>query len=214
MAPILEFIGVSLVVIVTPGPDTALTIRNGLRGGAAAGVATVLGVVLGQMCWASAASLGLAALLKASAQVFRLLELLGAAYLFYLGARILIGALRSRSQNRDRDREVLDHRIATPRPLRAPFLEGLLSNLANPKMAIFFSSLLPPFIDTRGALLPQSLSLGLLFSTMTFAWLGLYVVMIVKSGYFLQRSRIRRAMECVTAATLMGFAAKLVNSAR
>jgi threonine/homoserine/homoserine lactone efflux protein len=212
MAPILEFIGVSLVVIVTPGPDTALTIRNGLRGGAAAGVATVLGVVLGQMCWASAASLGLAALLEASAQVFRLLELLGAAYLFYLGARILVGALRSHSHSRDR--EVVDHRISTPRPLRAPFLEGLLSNLANPKMAIFFSSLLPPFIDTRGALLPQSLSLGLLFSTMTFAWLGFYVVMIVKSGHFLQRSRIRRTMEGVTAATLMGFAAKLANSAR
>ena len=90
----LAFLGVSLVVIVTPGQDTALTIRNTLFGGRRGGVLTALGVISGQLTWALAASAGLAAVLLASRPVFVGLRLAGAAYLVLLGAQALLSAIR------------------------------------------------------------------------------------------------------------------------
>src|SRR2546430_12586183 len=91
---LVAFLGVSLVVIVTPGQDTALTIRNTLGGGRRGGVLTALGVVSGQLTWALAASAGLSAVLLASRPVFVGLRLAGAAYLVLLGAQALLSAIR------------------------------------------------------------------------------------------------------------------------
>src|ERR687895_1794004 len=96
MTELAAFVGVALVVICTPGPDTALTIRNSLLGGRRAGVFTALGVSTGQAVWTLAASAGIAALLVASEPAFRALKLLGAAYLIWLGAQTLWGAFRRR----------------------------------------------------------------------------------------------------------------------
>ncbi|HEX6701220.1 MAG TPA: LysE family translocator, partial [Gaiellaceae bacterium] len=128
------FVGVSLLVIVTPGQDTALTIRNSIRGGRRSGLLTAAGVASGQACWTVAASAGLAALLTASERVFLALRIAGAAYLVYLGARTLLDALRSRA-----------HEPSATVRASAPFRQGLLSNLGNPKMGVFFTSLLPQF---------------------------------------------------------------------
>jgi threonine/homoserine/homoserine lactone efflux protein len=96
MVPLLlGFVGVSLVVICTPGPDTALTIRNTLAGGRRAGVATAAGVSCGQLVWTLASAVGLAALLQTSQVLLGWLKLLGAGYLIYLGLRSLISAWRS-----------------------------------------------------------------------------------------------------------------------
>src|SRR5260221_7327139 len=81
----LAFLGISVLVIVTPGPDTAMTIRNALLGGRAGGIATACGVAAGQAIWALATSAGMVALLVASAPVFESVQLAGAAYLIYLG---------------------------------------------------------------------------------------------------------------------------------
>src|ERR687891_2250896 len=97
MAELLAFIGVAVVVIVTPGQDTALTIRNTLARGRAAGVRTAAGVVSGQAVWAIAASAGVAALLVASEPAFVALKFAGAAYLVYLGGQALVAAVRGRS---------------------------------------------------------------------------------------------------------------------
>src|SRR6188474_2747735 len=93
------FLAVSAVVIVTPGQDTALTIRNTLRGGRHGGVVTALGVSAGQAVWALATSIGLAALLAASEPAFLGLRLIGAAYLVWLGAQTLLGAWRGSSSS-------------------------------------------------------------------------------------------------------------------
>jgi threonine/homoserine/homoserine lactone efflux protein len=90
---LIAFLGISALVIVTPGQDTALTIRNTLLGGRHAGVFTAAGVSAGQLVWAVATSVGLAALLIASEPAFNALRLLGAAYLVYLGVRALVAAL-------------------------------------------------------------------------------------------------------------------------
>jgi threonine/homoserine/homoserine lactone efflux protein len=93
---LLTFLGVAVLVIVTPGPDTALTIRSTLLGGRAGGVSTALGVATGQLVWALATSAGLVAVLLASEPVFRAVKLAGAVYLIVLGAHALRAALRGR----------------------------------------------------------------------------------------------------------------------
>ena len=98
MGALWAFVGIAALVIVTPGPDTALTIRNALLGGRGAGVATAAGVALGLAVWTAAASAGLAALLVASEPAFVAVKLAGAAYLVLLGATTLVHALRGRAR--------------------------------------------------------------------------------------------------------------------
>src|SRR5262249_2916380 len=96
LATLAAFVGVSLLVICTPGQDTALTIRNTLAGGRRSGLETAFGVATGQAVWTLAASAGVVAVLRASEPVFHVLKLAGAAYLVYLGARSLVQALGRR----------------------------------------------------------------------------------------------------------------------
>jgi threonine/homoserine/homoserine lactone efflux protein len=177
------FVGFSLLVIVIPGQDTALTIRNTLAGGRRVGLATALGVVSGQATWTLATSAGLAAVLLASQTAFTALKLVGAAYLVYLGACALLEAARGR-------RHEPGWGGGTRRP-RAAYRRGLLSNLGNPKIAVFFTSLLPQF----GSGFLELLGLGLLFATLTLLWLTPYVLAVAKAGDVLRRARVRRWLD-------------------
>ena len=132
----------SIIVIVTPGPDTALTIRNTLLGGRAGGVATAAGVALGQATWSVATSAGIAALLVAAEPAFVALKLAGAAYLVLLGAQALVSALRL-GRSRATAAAPLRPRLRPASAMR----QGAISNLTNPKMAVFFPSLLPQFVS-------------------------------------------------------------------
>ena len=192
------FLGVALLVIVTPGQDTALTIRSTLAGGRPAGVATALGVASGQAVWALATSAGLAALLVASAPVFVALRIAGAAYLVFLGAQTLWHAVRpaGRGIERPAGREL---------SRAAAYRRGLASNLGNPKMAVFFTSPLPQFGSSFGALL----GLGLVFCALTFAWLCGYAVVVARAGALLRRPRVRRALDAVTGTVLVAFGVRL-----
>ena len=193
---LLSFFGVSALVIVTPGQDTALTIRNTLRGGRRDGVFTALGVSTAQCVWAAATSAGLAALLVASEPVFLALRWFGAAYLIFLGLQSLSRAIRRVAAQHDR-----------PRRSSSAYRQGLVSNLGNPKMAIFFSSLLPQFADSFAGLLV----LGLVFAAMTVTWLSAYVVAVAKAGDVLRRSRVRRVIDAVVGAVLVAFGARLAT---
>src|SRR5436190_14043489 len=137
---LLAFLGISLVVIVTPGPDTALTIRNTLLGGRKTGVFTALGVATGQAVWTLATSAGVAALLLASERVFVAVKLGGAVYLMLLGAQALRVAFYGEGVTAATPAE----RARRLRPAAA-LRQGVVSNLGNPKMAAFFTSLLPHF---------------------------------------------------------------------
>ena len=192
------FVAVSAVVICTPGQDTALTIRNTLGGGRRSGVATAAGVALGQAVWTLAASAGLVALLSASEPAFRALKLAGAAYLVYLGAHSLYAALRRR-ERADRPR---GEGAPPPRALR----QGVLSNLGNPKMAVFFASLLPQFGDSFLALL----ALGLLFCTLTFAWLTFYAFAVDRLRRLLG-GPVRRVLDAITGAVLVALGIRLAR---
>jgi threonine/homoserine/homoserine lactone efflux protein len=202
---LLAFAAIAAVIIVTPGPDTALTIRNTLLGGRTSGIRTALGVVTGQTAWTVATSAGVAALLVASEPAFRAVKLAGAAYLIFLGAQTLLRAVRGVE--------------AMPAPGRrgggAAYRQGLLSNLGNPKMAAFFTSLLPQFAPGGGeASFAGLLTLGLLFCAMTLLWLSAYAVAVARAGGLLRRTGIRRALDAVTGAVLVAFGLRLATDRR
>ena len=187
------FVLVAAVVICTPGPDTALTIRNTLVGGRGNGLRTAQGVAFGQALWTLAASAGVAALVAASQPVFTAVRIAGVVYLVWLGLQSLAAAVRGRRHEY--------------RPLgsAAGFRQGLLSNLANPKMAVFFTSLLPQFGTGFGELL----ALGIVFSTMTLAWLSGYALVVARTKRLLVRGRIRRVLDAVTAFALVAFGVRV-----
>jgi threonine/homoserine/homoserine lactone efflux protein len=202
-----EFLAVSVIVIVTPGPDTALTIRNTLLGDRRSGVFTALGVATGQATWALATSAGIAALLVASEPAFTAVKLAGAAYLVFLGCQALVAALRRRPNP-----SVAGPRRVLPAPVA--FRQGVISNLGNPKMAAFFPALLPQFAPGGEAAFPALLALGLLFACLTLTWLTAYAFAVARAGDFLRRSSVRRAMEALTGAVLVALGLRLATDRR
>lgn len=207
-ADLAAFLAVSAVVIATPGQDTALTVKNTLAGGRRGGIFTALGVVSGQLTWALATSLGLAGLLRASEPAFAALKLVGACYLVYLGVTTLAGAVRGYQPSG------ID--AARPPSLSgaAAYRQGILSNLGNAKIAVFFTSLLPQFVPGGGASFVTLILLGLIFATMTLAWLSCYAVVVEKAGNVLRRPRARRALEAVTGTVLVGLGLRLALTER
>jgi threonine/homoserine/homoserine lactone efflux protein len=203
MHSLLAFLAVAALVIVVPGQDTALTIRNTLSGSRSSGVATACGVSCGQAVWAVATSLGLAAVLVASEPAYIALKLVGAGYLVWLGASCLWRAARREKPAR---RGVATRRV---RPDVA-FRQGLVSNLGNPKMAVFFTSLLPQFTPA-GATFTTPLLLGLAFAVLTLVWLALYAVAVAHAARAFERPLIRRGLDAVTGLFLVALGLRLLT---
>jgi threonine/homoserine/homoserine lactone efflux protein len=204
------FLGVSALVIVTPGQDTALVIRNSLAGGRRGGISTAAGVVLGQATWVLASGVGLTALLLASQPAFAAVRLAGAAYLVWLGGRSLYRAV-SRSGGTRAPAARLAERTLTP---RAALAQGLMSAIGNAKLAVFFVSLLPQFLPHGRVALPTLLALGLTFCGMTLAWLTGYAIVVAKAGDVLSRPRPRRIADALLGATLVAFGVRLARAHR
>jgi len=167
------FIGVAIAVVVIPGPDMALVARNVFRYGRSAGFVTSLGICTGILGWAAAAVLGIATILATSSIAFTALKLMGAAYLIYLG----ISTLRSPEEF---DRPVDDAR--TSLPAGQAYLQGLVSALLNPKLGVFFLTLLPQFIVPGQPPAAQALRLAVIFDLIGLAWLFAYSAMLGALG--------------------------------
>lgn len=154
----LLFIVASLVLIVTPGQDMILVMSRSIAQGAGAGVATAAGVSVGLVGHTLLATLGLGALLRTSEWLFVALKLAGAAYLVWLGVQML----------RLRAHDIVPA-AGAPRSLARLFFDGALSNVSNPKIAVFYFAFLPQFVQP-GATHPTLavFALGLLFAALTF----------------------------------------------
>jgi threonine/homoserine/homoserine lactone efflux protein len=197
---LIAFIGISVVVVVVPGPDMALVARNVLRHGRAAGYATSLGICAGTLGWALAAGLGVSTLLATSAVAFAALKLAGAAYLVYLGIATL----------RDRDAHVAAGATTRARlPRDRAFLQGLLSALLNPKLGVFFLTLLPQFIAPGDPVALRVFQLAVLFDLIGIAWLVTYSTMLGALGEALNRPGPRRFMRWLTGTVLVGLGARV-----
>jgi threonine/homoserine/homoserine lactone efflux protein len=200
---LLAFLGISLVVIMSPGQDTALTIRNTLVAGRGNGVRTAFGVAGGQLVWALAASTGLAALLAASEPAFDALKLAGAAYLIVLGLQALRDAVRGHP--------IPHEQAAEP---RHGFRQGLVSNLGNPKMAVFFTGLLPQFAPAGGGAFATMLALGVVFAALTLAWLTLYAFAVERARGALARTGVRRVLDAITGTALIALGVRVAVQQR
>ncbi|WP_211266983.1 LysE family translocator [Nonomuraea candida] len=192
---LLAFLGVSAMVVMTPGQDTALIISRTLSGGRRGGVLTALGVCTGQLVWTLATSGGLAAVLLASEPAFLTLRYLGAAYLVFLGVLAIRAAVRGAPRTHADGQEP---RVRPEITAAASFRQGLISNLGNAKVAVFFTSLLPQFSTDFVTML----LLGLIFVLLTFSWLSLYAVLIARVGDVLRRPKIRRVLDFLTGSVL------------
>jgi threonine/homoserine/homoserine lactone efflux protein len=191
---VVPFLVVAVIVVVTPGVDMALVTKNALLHGRGAALATAMGVNLGIALWTLAAALGIAAIVRASAEAFALVKFAGAVYLVYLGVQ----ALRRRERT-----GVVPHRAS---PLR----QGLISNALNPKIAVFFTSLLPQF----GHSLPALLVLGALFNAIGIVWLTAYALAVAHGRSALQRPRIRAALDYVSGVVLIGLGVRVALERR
>ena len=198
----------ALVLIMIPGPDQALITRNALVGGRTGGLLTMFGGVLGLAVHASAAALGLSALLLASASAFTALKLIGAAYLLWLGLQMLRSAARSR-------RAPADEAVVAPQSRLACLRQGFLSNALNPKVALFFVSFLPQFLSAdTGSPRAQALLLSAIFAGLYVAWFSLYVAAINRLGRWLRRPTVKARIEQVTGFILVGVAVKLASASQ
>jgi threonine/homoserine/homoserine lactone efflux protein len=203
------FVAVAAVVIIAPGPDTVLVTKNALLHGRGAALATSLGVNTGLLIWSLAAAFGVAAVVRASAFAFTALKLVGACYLAWLGLQALRAAWRREAHGFNSD--------GAPRRAlssRSGFRQGLFSDLANPKIAVFFTGLLPQFVSSRHAVLEPFLLLGGLFVLMTLTWLCAYALVAARVSAVLTRPRVKAALDGLTGAVLVGFGVGLALERR
>lgn len=198
---LLAYLGISLLLIVTPGPDMAVVTRNALAHGRRGVVLTTSGIALALAIWVTATAVGLSAVVRASSELLFVLKIAGAAYLAYLGIRTLI----------DSRRRPDDLRAGAPpaAPARAIFRQGFLSAMSNPKLGVFFVTFLPQFVVQGQALLPRLFLLGLIFAVIGWTWLNVYGILVTRVRDFITAPRVRQWMERVTGVVLLGFGARL-----
>ena len=205
MGDVAAFAAVAALIVVVPGPDMALVLRNGVARGRGAAVATALGINAGLLVWALAAALGIAALLHASGTAFTALKLAGAAYLVWLGLRALLDAWRGTGDAATSSR----HRRRT-----SPFRQGLLSNLFNPKIALVYTTLIPQFVDRGGSEIAQTFLLAAVFIAMGLVWLTGYALLVAEAGALLRRPSVRRVVNAVSGAVLTALGLRLALERR
>ena len=195
---------VCALLIGTPGPDTALVVTNALRRGNSSAFATAWGVGAGSAAWALASTLGIAALLAASATAFAILKLTGAAYLVYLGAR---------SVREGFGRDQPERAIARLNLTRRPFVQGVLNNLLNPKAAAIFLTALPQFVEPGDSVV-RLLVMLLAYEVMVVAWLHLVGLGAARASQAVGASTFRKKLGVATGFVLIGLGARLALERR
>ena len=205
MRDVAAFAAVAALIVVVPGPDMALVLRNGVAYGRRAAVATALGINAGLLVWALAAALGIAALLHASGTAFTILKLAGAVYLVWLGVRALVEAWLGAGD---------DSSTSRPRRKTSPFRQGLLSNLFNPKIALVYTTLIPQFVDGGGSEVAQTFLLAGVFIAMGLVWLTGYALLVAKVGARLRRPSVRRLVNAVAGTMLTALGVRLALERR
>jgi homoserine/homoserine lactone efflux protein len=184
------FMATTFLASLTPGPNVFMTISFALSRGVGAAVQAILGMMLGIGVYGAAALLGLLAILTASRPVFTLIRIAGAAYLIFLGLRMLMSARRSRAANTPRI-NVRTH----------PFVQGLSTQISNPKSLLYWTALLPQFLDPSRPAGPQILLLGAVGTVIDFCVLTGYATLVAVTRRALDGPRVSRVVEAVAGAS-------------
>jgi RhtB (resistance to homoserine/threonine) family protein len=208
---VLAFTGIAAVLTLTPGADTMLVMRSVFARGQRAGLSTSLGICSGLFFHATLSALGLSLILVRSATAFEIVKLIGAVYLVYLGSQSLWKALR----NGPRKVPANEGNVKKQKKeWWQSFIEGLLTNVFNPKVAIFYLAFLPQFISPGDPVLAKSLLLAGIHFVLGIVWLSLVTMFLGRLRGFLTRPGVQRTLEVTTGAILIAFGARLALERR
>lgn len=209
MTDLLPFLGLCLLITVTPGLDTAVVIRSVVKGGRKAGLRTAAGCAAGLFVHAAAVALGLAEILARSAMAFETVKLCGALLLMFLGGRSLWAAWKAGRPEADAGEASQPGR---PRG-STPFLQGLFSNLGNPKATLFFLASLPQFMphERPGTAIPVALLLACVAVVFQMTGLGLTALAADRLRRALKSPRVRRAQDAALGATLVALGVRVAT---
>jgi RhtB (resistance to homoserine/threonine) family protein len=202
------FVVTSMLLILTPGIDTALVTRNMVSSDTKGGWFTACGIASGILVHTLAAGLGLSAILMASSNLFEVVKIIGAVYLIFLG----IQSLRSRQIKQELQGNLPDSPTHQS-PLRL-YRQGILTNVLNPKVALFFLTFLPQFTDTNTDFFYQVLFLGLTYSGLTLGWFACYILLVNRIRQWLMRPKVQQYIEKITGLVLIGFGIRLAVETR
>ncbi|TDC00036.1 LysE family translocator [Nonomuraea longispora] len=205
MTQFVAFGGVVLLGAMSPGPDFAVVVRRSAVSGRGHGMAAATGISVGVFVWVVAAATGVAALLAASAMAFAVVKVAGAAYLLYLGVKSLRAALGRGGH------QALDVPDPGGRGAWAAFAEGLLTNVLNPKAALFFVALMPQFVSS-GASPADTLVLSVIAPAGTVAWFLVVATIVGTLRKVFARPAVRRTVDGLTGAALIALGVKLATS--
>lgn len=197
MNDFLTFLLLSLFVVMSPGIDTALITKRTISDGRQAGFKIALGITTSCLVHTLAAALGLSAILMQSALAFEIIKYVGAIYLIYLGLSSFI----KRKNNQETNRQ--------PESKKSAFIQGLLSNVLNPKVAVFFITFLPQFVSTDTNTTAQLILMGATYTFLSIAWFIVYVLFINILREWLMSPKVQAVMDKATGLVLIGFGLKL-----
>ncbi len=195
------FIVLSLFVVMSPGIDTALITKRTLSAGKSDGFKMALGITAGALVHTFAAAFGLSAVLMQSAVAFEIVKYIGAAYLIYLGVSSFI----SKGKNKE---QMVENQNETPTKGSA-FKQGFFSNVLNPKVAIFFLTFLPQFVNTPSQATKQLIMMGITYTLLSIVWFVVYVIFINYLRKWLMTPNVQNMMEKATGIVLIGFGLNL-----
>jgi threonine/homoserine/homoserine lactone efflux protein len=216
LTALVTFACAAALIVLLPGPDTLVVVRNLIRGGRRSAALTVVGVLSGLAVWVTAAALGLAALLRASRDGYTALRLVGAVYLIWLG----VNSLRTRAAARN-PAATSNPAMATPGEVQFPdatrrlvgtgYRAGLATDLLNPKVGVFFVSFLPGFVPAGHAVGPTSLLFGAIFVVETAMYFALLLVLAARVTKWMSEPRVRRRLDRATGLVLIGFGVRIAT---
>ncbi|OLT45295.1 lysine transporter LysE [Saccharomonospora sp. CUA-673] len=196
-----SYLVLTILVVIAPGPDTLVTLRNAFSGGFRGGLVATTGIAIGNLFQGSLVALGLGALIVQSQPVFTTIRWAGVLYLCYLGIQSLRSAWRG-------DYAAMDAEGAAASGFRR-FREGFLSNVTNPKVLALYLSVLPQFLDPVRSTTFDALLLAYTVAVLGALWLVLLLVFVHRVRAWLRRRRVRRALDIATGGTLIGFGVSL-----
>ncbi len=203
------FVAFAAIVVIAPGPDFAVVLRNSLRSGRAGGYLTSLGVASSCVVQGTLAAFGVGVLIERSQGLFLAIRAAGIAYLVYLGVQALLAARRGE------DRVDGAAAAIASRPRRwAAFRQGFLTNITNPKVLAFYLSVLPQFLGHAGTATVDALALAYTHAALGVVWLFALVTFLDRMRPVITRRRVRRTLDAATGTALIGFAAVLAVESR
>ena len=200
MENFLFYIVLCILLIILPGPDTAIVTKNTLVISRRAGFETMFGTLTALMIHTTFAIIGLSAIIVQSSKLFTIIKFVGAIYLIYLGVKTFIAMTKRKAPTAV---EGINHSKSSS------YFQGFFTNLLNPKVAVFFLTFLPQFVANPNEPLLPFLILGITYTVLTFIWFIFYITLLSQVRAFMNKPTTQKWMEGITGTVLVGFGIQL-----